>query len=340
MRKHINTIIVTNLPAFYKIKLYNEIAVNKSILVFYTGATADERNEDFFDDSPVFNYIHLHGSPTSMALSCVKMLFRDYDFDELIIQGWDQVICWVLALCPFKSKKSVVVESSIYESSTDGLKATLKRCFLKFMDRSYVCGIPHRLLVGKLGFRGEIIVTGGCGILNYVPQQPYVPRDKVKHFLYVGRFVEVKNLLTLIRVFNGFPQYMLHLVGFGPLENRLKEKANDNIIFEGAIPNRQLKDVYQKYDVFVLPSLSEPWGLVVEEALNNGMPVIVSDKVGCNVDLVKDTHGIVFNIDDDNGLKEAINRISDITVYNTYRKNISVLDFSKRVEDQINSYFQ
>lgn len=54
-------------------------------------------------------------------------------------------------------------------------------------------------------------------------------------------------------------------------------------------------------------SKSEPWGLVIEEAMNNGLPVIVSNKVGCSIDLVaEDVNGIIFDLDDRNSLKNAV----------------------------------
>ncbi|MCD8181744.1 MAG: glycosyltransferase family 4 protein, partial [Bacteroides sp.] len=175
-------------------------------------------------------------------------------------------------------------------------------------------------------------------VLNYVNQPPYVQRDKVENFLYVGRLVDVKNLIYLINVFNKLPSLTLRIVGFGPLEGRLKHLAKSNIIFEGAVNNDKLSSYYQQNDVFILPSYSEPWGLVVEEALNNGMPVIVSNRVGCNRDLVTSERGLVFDINEYNSLENAINRITEIDFYNHLRKNISKMNFGDRTAKQVNLY--
>ena len=67
------------------------------------------------------------------------------------------------------------------------------------------------------------------------------------------------------------------MVGFGRIEAQLKAAAGKNIKFIGAVDNKDLPAVYRANDVFVLPSVSETWGLVVEEALNNGLPVLLSD---------------------------------------------------------------
>ncbi len=86
----------------------------------------------------------------------------------------------------------------------------------------------------------------------------------------------------------------LEVFDFVLTEEELKAMAKQNVHFLGAINNKELSGYYQKMDVFVLPSLIEPWGLVVEEALNNGLPVIVSDRVGCAEEIIDESNGIVF----------------------------------------------
>ena len=63
-------------------------------------------------------------------------------------------------------------------------------------------------------------------------------------------------------------------------------------------------------DVLVLPSKSEAWGLVVNEAMVCGLPVIVSDKCGCHLDLVKD-NGFVFESNNEESLKQAMIAMMD-----------------------------
>ncbi len=114
--------------------------------------------------------------------------------------------------------------------------------------------------------------------------------------------------------------------------------SQSNIHFLGAIPNKELSTYYQKADVFVLPSIVEPWGLVVEESLNNGTPVIVSNKVGCKDDLVTEETGLVFSAYDKESLKETVLKISDVDYYNKLRENISKLNFQERAKHQIDIF--
>jgi glycosyltransferase involved in cell wall biosynthesis len=113
--------------------------------------------------------------------------------------------------------------------------------------------------------------------------------------------------------------------------------AKPNIKFTGAINNKDLPSYYQRADVFILPSLSEVWGLVVEEALNNGTPVMVSDRVGCAEEIISNDNGVVFSLNPDN-FEEQLSKICDIDTYNNMRKHIANMDFEAIEQYQINCY--
>ena len=313
--------------------------INKTVplLVLFSGHGPEERNKDFFKGTIEFNYINLDKGFIKNLSLLRKLLKRD-SYKELILGGWDNIYMWLPLLFSPKQKNSIMVESSIHESQVTGIKGLIKKLFVKRCSKAYVPGKSNVDLVQSLGFDGTIMKTKGCGIFNYIAQPQYKAREKVQRFIYVGRLAEVKNLKFLISVFNELPELTLDIVGFGPLENDLKAMAANNIIFHGAVDNTALPSRYGEADVFILPSRSEPWGIVVEEALNNGLPIIVSDKVGCAEELVDDSNGLIFKSDDADSLKEAIKKISDIEYYNRLRFNISKLDFEKIEKEQVECY--
>lgn len=109
-------------------------------------------------------------------------------------------------------------------------------------------------------------------------------------FLYVGKFEHIKNIKHLIQSFKKIENANINLilVGTGPLEGEfVNEAKEDNRILLLGFQNQQvMPKVYRLADILVLPSLSETWGLVVNEAFASGIPAIVSDQVGCSIDLV------------------------------------------------------
>lgn len=334
----IDKLIITNLPSFYKVNLYNEIAKHKKVFVIYTGDTANERNKDFFSREVHFPFVFLVRNKLCRLLQVVGLVCK-YSHEELIIGGWDSLPMWCAAIFSSKKKNAVVVESSYLESTTKGVKGFAKKVFMSRISKVYASGISQRKITDALGFKGQTVITKGVGVFNYIPQPAFERREKVVNFLYVGRFVECKNLKFLIETFKELPSYQLYLAGFGVQEDELKRMAGSNIHFLGAVNNKDLPSLYQKMDVFVLPSISEPWGLVVEEALNNGLPVLVSNRVGCAEEIVREgENGLVFRYNSKEDLKDKVKRISDIELYNNMRLNISRLDFAKIEKKQVDCY--
>lgn len=139
---------------------------------------------------------------------------------------------------------------------------------------------------------------------------------KRKVILYVGRFVKEKNLFTLIDAVNKVKEKQKNIiclmVGSGSLEGELKKYIiqlglQDFIRFVPFQRFKKLTCYYSIADVFVLPSENEQWGAVVNEAMNFNLPVVVSDRVGCGDDLVKNNYnGFVFPHADFAKLAECI----------------------------------
>lgn len=131
-----------------------------------------------------------------------------------------------------------------------------------------------------------------------------------RNFVFVGRLVAAKNLPALLTAFAearaqlpGATDWGLVLLGDGPERSTLRARA-DALGLTGDVhllagrPWYRVPDVLALADVLVLPSRSEPWGLVVNEAMACGLPVIVSNRCGCASELVGDgENGYVFDPD-------------------------------------------
>lgn len=119
-----------------------------------------------------------------------------------------------------------------------------------------------------------------------------IPNDSVT-FLFVGKLIDLKSPLLLLKAFQKLhSDQKPHLVyvGNGDCEPKLRSHAADakNVHFIPFQNQSRMPVVYRLGDVVCLPSGSETWGLVVNEAMASGRSVIVSDKVGCARDLVAD----------------------------------------------------
>jgi len=136
--------------------------------------------------------------------------------------------------------------------------------------------------------------------------------------LFVGKLLPKKQPGLLLAAFEKVRKVLpcsLVLVGLGELEQELHRIVAQNtipdVIFVGFQNRSEISRAFAAADVFVLPSAkNETWGMVVNEAMNFGLPVIVSDRVGCAPDLVRSgANGYVFDHRSTQELADAIAKL-------------------------------
>lgn len=342
MKSAYDLLFITHLPAFYKVNLYNHLAKQLRVCVIFVSATSTIRTTDFTKNDIHFDYFILNEKSfekRNPIVSLVKLfkLIRRLTYRKLVVGGWDLPEFWLATLFSSSVQNQLALESCIFESKTQGFAAWLKRLFLKRIHLAYPSGKPHQDLLLALGFKGKIKQTNGVGLFNY--KTAFHKKSFSGKFLFVGRLAPEKNLSLLICVFAELPHFSLTLAGQGPLQKILEKQLTPNIKMLGHIDNASLAQLYESHDVLILPSLREPWGLVVEEALFHGLPVIVSDKVGCAQDLV--THyqvGLQFKADEPLSLANALFWISQH--YDICALNIASIDFAQKEAHQIQQYIE
>ena len=137
-----------------------------------------------------------------------------------------------------------------------------------------------------------------------------------QYFLYVGRFARCKGIYDLLTAYERLPEEIrrvasLVMVGDGEergeLMRRSREVQTGRIMFPGFVQRDELPVYYACADALVFPTHSDPWGLVVNEAMACGLPVIATEAAGCAADLVCDgMNGYVVKIGKPERLAEAM----------------------------------
>src|SRR5262249_19643441 len=133
--------------------------------------------------------------------------------------------------------------------------------------------------------------------------------------LYCGQLIERKGVDVLAEAFSRVASIHQHvsltLVGTGPLDSNLKKQLHqtigNRIQLAGFQPVANLPRYFSNADIFVLPSRHDGWGVVVNQAIASGLPVIVSEAVGASADLVRpNVNGIIVPAGDIDRLTTAI----------------------------------
>ncbi len=337
-------VIATHIPAFYKVNLYNELAKKLNILVIFIASnTVEKRADDFVTlENAHFDYRLLHEGDfqhrdIKKNIIELRNLTSNIEFKKLLVGGWDLMEFWYLIFTNNKTKNCLALESTINESAVGGAKGFIKRLFLNRISTVFASGKLHTELLDALKFMGEVRITQGVGIINK-PEFEVIGRQYQKRFLYIGRLSQEKNIALLVHIFNKLPtEYRLNIVGTGPLEDELRAIANPNIRFIGQVENKNLKEYFLSNDIFILPSQSEPWGLVVEEAMYFGMPVMVSRSCGSSELVIDGVNGFIFDANCDKDISGCILNL-DCDKYLEMCKEVRLLSIVEKDHMQVDAY--
>jgi glycosyltransferase involved in cell wall biosynthesis len=235
--------------------------------------------------------------------------------DLVLLPGYHRPEYWAMLLAAvLKGKKrAVFCDSTIYDKSQSLLKGFLKRLFFSFCNGFFSYGERGRSFLEHYGApprnifqrcQAAALPIGYSTEHAFHQRRALAPSAVAPRFLYVGRLSPEKALDVLIKAFvrvhQALPASCLVLVGAGPQLQELADlihtlDLDDAVVFAGSMDTAALAIEYAKASCLVLPSFSEPWGLVVNEALSYGCPVVVSYRCGCVPELVEDKPtGFVF----------------------------------------------
>ena len=181
----------------------------------------------------------------------------------------------------------------------------------------------------------------------------YINRYGLEHkkvILFVGRFVSLKNIPTLINAYYSLNTDDVSLVLVGSGEEEIKLRVLDKykkLIFTGALSGNALYAWYNIADVFVLPSTLEPFGAVTNEALMSGCKCLISERAGSSSLIIKNVNGDCFNPMDEDELCEKLAKLLDDCNSHdksqSIRPNLMQLTFHQemnKVMNAVDSLFQ
>lgn len=324
-------------------KLHEQTTTSDAMLVIQIALTEGHRKGLGVPDASAVGYPFtlLHNGPleaVSLPARIRGLLTHGLAFkpDVVLLTGYYDPAQLLLGLV-LKLKGCRIVlqnESTSLDNLRTGWREQIKRAFVKLCDGYFCFGTRAANYLIELGATpSRILVENNAVVDNaglratYLAALPNREQEQKarqlppKNLIYVGRLIPIKNLTGLIEAFceacraNPTANWGLILLGEGEQKAILQAQVNaltmsDKIHF---LPGCDWQDVPRFLalaDALVLPSQSEPWGLVVNEAMACGLPVLVSDRCGCVDDLVQDgQNGYRFDPNQPDQLADRIGQL-------------------------------
>ena len=344
MRKKIKVGILVSHPIQYYVSIYRELSRDPLIdlLVIYRSKIGvNSYHDSGFNrivkwDIPLlsgYRYIFLSDKLTSSGVefNIIKELIQER-FDVIIVQGYSAPT-YLIAIMISKIIGTKILMRGDTWLRDYHLKGFFKRTFkillFKFIDgflsigtlnAEYykVHGVPDkRLFFAPFSIDNKFFLMNDSDRLKSrigLRNKLNINESKIC-VLFVAKLIPLKRADDLIQAFYNVNNKLLNLhlivVGSGgeliKLQNLADSLSISDISFVGFKNQSELPAFYSASDIFVLPSNDESWGLVVNEAMASGLPVIVSNQVGASKDLVENKGtGYIFPCGDINEFSKAL----------------------------------
>lgn len=257
------------------------------------------------------------------------------DIQVIAVPGWSALGALVAVRWACDNRIPIVMmsDSRAVDAKRVLWKEWIKRRVLRLCSAFFVSGAESREYLTELGVEERKICLGYDVVDNaYFASESrrvrrYDQSDELgvgirPFFLASGRFVAKKNFQCLIRAFSiyreahGSDAWNLVILGDGPCRKQLvaeaaKSGVSATVALPGFMQYGELPWYYAHAGAFVLPSIWDQWGLVVNEAMAAGLPVLVSKGCGCARDLVVEgENGFLFDPSSPQELAELMSKVS------------------------------
>ncbi|NBA84235.1 glycosyltransferase [Emticicia sp. CRIBPO] len=278
---------------------------------------------------------YLENISSSAKILAVFRYIIKYKPDVINISGYgiDISITLSILLARILGIKIIISsESTVQDQSRNSLKEGIKKFLVGCADGFFCFGSLAREYMLKLGASPSQIFEDAAAIVDdktvlkeFLKAQEegftHPAIQKKKNFIFVGRLIPVKNLSLLLEAYKALKTHEkaaedwgLIILGDGEEKGQCLSYVTENnlqdIAFIPAMPWYEIPKLFTVSQTLILPSFSETWGLVVNEAMVCGLSVIVSDQCGCAPDLVRQgENGFVFPSGNAGKLIEAMTTI-------------------------------
>lgn len=365
-------LFLQNIPSPYRVKFFSLLGNLVDLTVLYELRNASNRDDSWKAEEVEITYkeVFLNTkriiSDGGIGIDVLSYLTRDYDF---IIVGTHGTPTSKLAMfymrtlgIPYILNVDGMLSSELAGKSY--INRQLRRLLFKGANAYFTSGCDTDYYIKQLG----IDIINKCYHYHFssienkdiVEYDVEVNKEQLKNklgvvekhmILCVTRFIPKKGVEVLINAFTTLNRNDIALVVIGGDESiydevliNVNKKIRQHIFFPGFMQEAKLCQYYMAADVFVLPTHHDEWGLVINEAMAKGLPIITTDMCGAGLEIIKNgENGFVIHDNDECELKNKIEYLIDNKEVREYmrRKNIEVAHkytIEAMVEDHINHF--
>lgn len=324
-------LFVTNLPSPYRVDFFNELGKKTDLTVCYERKKSSERNEKWINKAgrtykEVYISAKTLGVDRSIGTGIIKELRKKYDY--VIISGWSSPsVMLAIIYCQIHNIPYIMEDDGGLINPNGEKHKFIKRLLLRKLVAYFTTTSENIVVMNQLGVKQDKLYKYPfSSVMKRDIEDGFLKKEDVNNIrqslgikeknviLAVGQFIDRKGFDVLIKAFSKMPEDCgLYFVGGKPTKQYLDivEQYNiANVHFIDFMEKEKLKSYYAAADIFVHPTREDIWGLVINEALAAGLPVITTNRCGAGLELIKNNeNGFLVNVEDIDELYEKMQTI-------------------------------
>jgi len=323
--------ILTTILAPYRVEYFNELGKYCELTVCFETKTEEGRDEEWYkSDFNNFKAIFLKDwdKPQVRIKKDIFKHIKNNDYDIAIAFEYSTPTALLFMLKNIINHKLYCINIDGGFISNNIIKSAVKQFFIKRAGACLASGNMAAQYLMHYGCRKEQIFYHNFSSLREreIIEGPITKRHKEllkrdlnikekKIILSVGQFIYRKGFDVLLEACTMVSkEFGVYIVGGQPIAEyiAIKEKYKlKNVHFVGFKNKEELKKYYMASDLFVLPTREDIWGLVINEAMAYGLPIITTNRCIAGLELVDNDNGRIVPMNDARKLAEGINELLD-----------------------------
>ena len=321
LKKTLKVLLTTNIPAPYMVEYLDHLGKKCELIVLFEMGEAKDRERQWYGEieNKSFKSVFLNAMQITpeAGLSFRTIKYLKQDFDRIIIANPTTPTGIVeLLYCRMKKIHFVIQSEGGFRGTGKGFKERFKKFLMEKAD-FYLSGMQgEQDYFLSYGATSETLKWYPFTSLNkeqidkkiVSTEEKQILRDELgigekQVIISVGRTIPCKGFDVLLKAMEDMPEDVgVYIVGGRetPEYNSIIKSSNlKNVHFVEHCDYTTLKKYYHAADVFVLPTRGDTWGLVINEAMASGLPVITTERCVAGTQLVEDgVNGYIIPVDD------------------------------------------
>lgn len=325
-------VFFTNIPSPYRVDFFNELGKYCDLTVCYERRTATNRNQNWVGDSAqnyeeVYLELKPHGSDSGKGNGIAKYI-KAHPADIVIFSGYSSpAIVHGITYCRLHRVRYFIEYDGGFNKKDVFYKRLLKKFLIRGAAGHFITCDQLRQYLCGFGISDEKLLFYPFSSLMARDILPTLPTEEEKKafreahgiaearmVLSVGQFIHRKGFDILLEAVSDIREDVgIYIVGGTPTTEylALQESLNtERVHFVDFMSKSELRKWYRAADLFAFPTREDIWGLVINEAMACGLPVVSTDRCVAALEMIKDgENGYIVPAEDAEALAERINAI-------------------------------